>query len=166
MRFAIWIAVMLGTVALLGCTAVPPDRPPPRTESYGEWGARLGEIPEIIKAAEYCEAGLGRYRNAMKTTEHDKIVEELTMSIKLYVASADQLYAAWHKYPEYENFIVMEIDKVYGYLHDSIAKRPYFFKPPSEGEAYTGEPLTYAQKQAMQQYQRALKRWLKSLPVP
>ncbi len=164
MRFA--TILVLGFVASIcaGCAAAPLDKKPPSILSYGEWGARLGEIGEIARAGELCEAGLGHCRNAHKTSNRDVIIEELTTAINLFKESADQLYLAWEEYPEYEDFILMELDKVYVYLHETIARRPYFFAPESTGEEY-GTSASHDQKQAMLQYQKALKRWLKTLPA-
>jgi len=144
-----------------GCTVRLTAGEPPRRSSYEKWGLRMAQIPEIINAGKYCQAALVHHRNANKMDRREDIVEEFRMAIALFGQSADQLYLAWERYPEYEKFILLELDKTYGYIHKCIAMRPYYFSPTDPLNIYGGA-LTYEQRQRMQSYRQSLQKWEKA----
>jgi hypothetical protein len=157
MRYAL-LGLVLATVVSAGCTARLAVGEPPKRASYMQWGMRMARIPEIINAGTYCQAGLVHHRNANKLDRREDIVEELNMAIALFGQSADELYLAWERHPEYKKFILLELDKVYGYIHACVARRPYYFDPTDPLNIYGGA-LTYEQRQRMHHYRQKLEKW-------
>lgn len=161
MRYLVFSLTVAATALVAGCAGPSAVGEPPSTVSYEEWGARMALIPEIIDAEHYVEAGLVRHRNSKILSQRHDIFDELTEAIKLFAIAADLYYLAWDNYPDYEKFILLELDKVYVYMHACVADRPHFFDPTDPLNIYGGA-LTYEQRQKMQQYRQRLRRWEKT----
>jgi hypothetical protein len=150
--------MMIAAGLLAGCAGGAEVGEPPPLVSYEDWARELARIPEIIEAGKFCEAGLERHRNAQIMDNRFDIYEELSMGILLFMQSADQLYRAWDKYPSYEQFILLELDKVYDYMHACVMRRPHYIDPTDPLNIYGG-PLTFEQRQKMAEYRRKLAKW-------
>jgi hypothetical protein len=148
----------LVAVLVVGCAAPPEGGVPPERTKYEKWGAKLAGIPQIVWAGKFTAAGLEHHRNANKMNDHFDIYEEYTMAIALFELAANQLYLAWELHPEYKDFILWELDKVYGYRHICVAQRPHYFSPTDPLNIYGGA-LTYEQRQRARQYRQRLKKW-------
>jgi len=158
MRRVIMVVLGLGAIVAAGCASVPDVGERPKMVSYREWGARFGEIAEIQRASMLCQAALVHHRNAHMTRSREKKHDEFGLTIRLLTLSKDQLYAAWDKYPEYEKFIVMELDKVYGFIHGCISQRPYYFDV-IDPLNIVGGVMTYEQQLRVREYKRQLRKW-------
>jgi hypothetical protein len=79
----------------------------------------------------------------------------------LFRQSSEQLFLAWSKYPQYENFIRMELDKVWGYVYTCVSKRPYFVEPLDPLNVLRGS-MSYEQRMRKAEYQHQLSRWIQS----
>jgi hypothetical protein len=156
MRIACWLVVLALANFCAGCKATVKVGEAPAKVSYLEWAEKMAGIPEVVKAEEFVEAALVRHRNSNKVDEVDARLEELRVALWLLGQAADQYYEAWRRHPQYEQFILMELDKVYGYIHTCIIQRPYFIEPIDPLNIYGGA-LTYEQRQKMEAYQTRLK---------
>ncbi len=158
MSFRIILLLVLGTAFAAGCAVPPEAGEPPKRATYIEWAAAMAQIPEIIRAEELCAAGVGHHRSANIRGHRLDIYEEYSMAILLFEQAADQLFRAWDRYPEYEEFILMQLDMVYGYIHACVTSRPHYFEPTDPLNIYGGA-LTYQQRQRMEQYRQKLSKW-------
>ncbi len=163
MRYATLLLLIFAVAficTLAGCAAPTGVGERPQIISYKDWAERMAQIPGIINSGTYCQAALVHHRNANKLDRREDIVEELNMAIALFGKSADELYLTWERHPEYEKFVLLELDKVYGYIHACVAMRPYYFDPTDPLNIYGGA-LTYEQRQRMRQYRQKLQKWEK-----
>ena len=157
MRHILPILILAASIAA-GCVASREVGEPPKRTSYEAWGAKLGEVPQIIRSEELVAAALVHYRRANQLDKRKDIVDGIDMAISLFGQAADKIFEAWELYPEYEKFIIMELDKVYGYIHKCVAMKPYYFDPTDPLNVYGGA-LTYEQRRRMSQYRQSLERW-------
>jgi hypothetical protein len=161
MRCLIILLALVGAVWTAGCAGPPEIGEPPKRTRYEIWGARLSEIPEIIQADKLCSAGLEHHRKSNLTGKRGEIIDELDMAIALFRQSSEQLFEAWRKYPEYESFIRMELDKVWGYVFTCVSKKPYFVEPLDPLNVLRGS-LSYEQRARKAEYEHQLSRWIQS----
>ena len=100
----------------------------------------------------YGEQGSLKYRRLIRPTSC--VVRDVSQS-------SEQLFLAWSKYPQYENFIRMELDKVWDYVYTCVSKRPYFVEPLDPLNVLRGS-MSYEQRMRKAEYQHQLSRWIQS----
>ena len=161
MRCPVILLVLISTSWIAGCAGPPEVGEAPKRTRYEIWGARLSEIPEINQANKLCSAGLEHHRKSNLTGKRGEIIDELDMAIMLFRQSSEQLFLAWSKYPQYENFIRMELDKVWDYVYTCVSKRPYFVEPLDPLNVLRGS-MSYEQRMRKAEYQHQLSRWIQS----
>jgi len=161
MHWKVALLMVLGVVFTAGCAGPPEAGVLPQEARYGRWGAKMGEISQIVMAGKLTEAGLEHHRNANIARDHYDIYAEFSMAIALFELAAKQLYLAWECHPEYKDFILWEIDKVYEYRHECVSRCPYYFDPIDPLNVLGGV-MTHQQRQRMQQYRQQLSKWEKS----
>ena len=158
MRYAVLGLFVAAACLAFGCAGPSALGTPPVRLSYEDWAREMARIPEIVRAEQLCEAALVHHRNANIMTNRLDIYEEYTMATSLFAMSADQLYVAWELHPAYRKFILMELDKVYGYINECVSYRPHYFEPTDPLNIFGGA-MTYEQRQRMQQYRKVLSKW-------
>jgi len=161
MRYKAALVVILGAVFTAGCTAAPGVGVVPREARYEKWGSEMAQIPQIVMAGKLTEAALEHHRNANKMRDHYDIYAEFSMAISLFELAARQLYIAWEYHPEYKDYILWELDKVYGYRHSCVSHRPFYFDP-IDSLNVLGGAMTHEQRQRVRQYRHQLSRWEKA----
>jgi hypothetical protein len=161
MHRLITLFVLFSAGWIVGCAVPREVGEPPKRTRYEIWGARLPEIPEVIQANKLCSAGLEHHRKSNLTGKRGEIIDELNMAISLFKQSSEQLFLAWKAYPQYEDFIRMELDKVWGYIHVCVSRRPYFVEPLDPLNVLRGS-LSYEQRMRKAEYEHRLSRWIQS----
>jgi len=160
MRHVLTVLFLAAGIAA-GCAAPVHVGEPPARATYAAWGARMGEISQIAKSEEIVAAALEHYKRANRLDRREDVVDEIDMALSLFGQASDLIYEAWHLHPDYEQFIIMELDKIYGYIHRCVMMKPYYFDPTDPLNVYGGA-LTYEQRRRMSQYRQRLERWEKA----
>lgn len=161
MHWKVVLLMVLGAIFTAGCAGPPEKGVLPREARYERWGEKMGQIPQIVMAGKLTEAALEHHRNANKMRDHYDIYAEFSMAIALFELAARQLYIAWEYNPEYKDYILWELDKVYGYRHSCISRRPFYFDPIDPLNVMGGV-MTHQQRQRVRQYRQQLSRWEKA----
>jgi hypothetical protein len=161
MYWKVALLMVLGAVFTAGCAGPPEAGVLPQEARYERWGEKMGQIPQILMAGKLTEAGLQHHRTANSMRDHYDVFAEYTMAMSLFDLAAQQLYLAWECNPEYKDYIIWELDKVYDYRHACVSRRPYYFDPIDPLNVFGGA-LTHEQRQRASQYRQQLSKWEKA----